>query len=231
MLSLVIPFYNEAGNIPELLERVDKVLKDNRFSAEVICVDDGSTDGTSELLDEMEGKYPDVRVIHHEKNQGLGCALRTGFREVKGDLMITFDGDLSQEPELIPDLVKASETADIIIASRYVPGGGMIGVPKYRIMISEVANGLVSWIFGIPAKDKTSGYRAIKTDYLKKMDLESKHFEIQIEEIAEAKRLGCRFAEVPLMLKTRKTGRSKFKFFEHSFNFAKALWQFRSRVH
>jgi len=228
-LSFVIPFYNEVGNIEELLERIDKVIKAEKYQAEIICVDDGSTDGTSDLLDKMAKKYPAVKTIHHEQNQGLGVTLRTGFKAISGDLMLTFDGDLSQEPELIPELVKASQHADFIVASRYVPGGGMVGVPQYRILVSEVANGLVSFIFGIPIKDKTSGYRAIKVEKLKKMRLESDQFEIQIEEIAEAKRVGCTFAEVPLMLKTRKTGTSKFRFFEHSFKFALNLVKFRLR--
>ena len=124
----------------------------------IVVVDDASPDGTGAIADELKAKDPRVHVIHRTE-RGLGTAYLAGFKEAMargGEALLTMDCDFSHDPAVIPDLVKALGSADVVIGSRYVPGGRVEGWPVHRKVLSRVANNFVHALFDIPAKDCTS---------------------------------------------------------------------------
>lgn len=182
---------------------------------EIVFVDDGSTDSTPLILKKIMSKDKNVRVITHKTNKGLGSAISTGFKTVTGTIIITLDSDLSHDANNITNFIEEIKKGyDIVIGSRYVENGGMIGVPKWRIFVSKLAGFLFSILFNMfDVKDKTSGYRAYST-LVKKVDIVSIGFPAQLEVLVKMKKNGAKMKEIPILLTWRKKGYSKFKIFK-----------------
>jgi len=145
-LSIIVPTYNEAENIGELIERIETSLKGLDF--EVIVVDDSSPDGTAEIAEELGRAYRNVKVIKRPRKMGLASAALEGMREAKYRLIAVMDADLQHPPELLPKLLeRAKEGYDIVIASRYVKGGGVEGWSLWRRLISRGATLLAHALF------------------------------------------------------------------------------------
>lgn len=211
-LSIVMPVFNEEKTIEEMMEKTHSVLEKTRKKYEIICVDDGSTDNSNETMHSIRRRMKNTRIVKHGKNKGLGAALKTGIKEAKGELIITIDSDLSHNPkDIVSFLEKIDSDFDMVIGSRYVPGGGMLGVPISRMIISRFTNLVFSVIFGMKIKDISSGYRCFKSKLKKEIiSSSSDGFSFQLESVVRCKKSGYRISEIPIILKYRTKGETKF---------------------
>ena len=214
-LSIVIPMFNEAENVKNTLSRVEESLSTFKGNYEIVAVNDGSTDNTFEILKEIAEKNKRIKVVSYPKNMGRGMALRRGFKESQGEIVVSIDADLSYDPKYILDLIEALEKnsyIDFVLASPYMPGGGAKDVPSLRLWISKLGNKILR--FAMPNRIHTSTgiFRAYRRKVLDSMELESDGKEIHLEILSKALALGFRVKEVPAVLTGRKRGASKFKF-------------------
>jgi dolichol-phosphate mannosyltransferase len=212
IVSVVLPAFNEAGNLTPLVEQVDGVLQKIDPRSSIIVVNDGSTDGTQAELEMLQARFPSIDVVTHPVNRGFAAALKTGIAracELGGDAAIFLDSDLSHRPSDMPALVAAlAGGADVVLGSRFVPGGGMVGVPWWRVLISDLGNRFGRLALGVPFRDLTTGYRAIRREVLEAVQLGEDGFTIQLEAVIRAHAAGYRVVEVPIMLGTRRHGES-----------------------
>jgi len=208
-VTLLAPAYNEEAVIEDFVKQATAILQPEW---RLMVVDDGSQDRTAQILRELENSEPRLQVVSHDGNQGLGTALATGFRAAPKGIVVTMDADLSHPFGLIGDLVEGCSRSDAVFASRYVAGGGMEGVPRFRVVISQVANGLMRVLFGTRVRDLTTGFRAYRTDMVALDRIEAKRFDAQLEISIRLIADGREIAEVPLILKTRQAGESKMSY-------------------
>jgi glycosyltransferase involved in cell wall biosynthesis len=214
-LSVVIPMFNEAENAETSLNRVQEALTSFDGTYEIIAVNDGSIDGTLDILRKIESQNEKIRVVSYSKNMGRGMALRKGFQESKGEMLVSIDADLSYDPHHVPDLVDAlrmEEDIDLVLASPYMPGGKVQGVPVLRLWISKLGNKILRLALPNRIYTSTGIFRAYRKQVLDSLELESNGKEIHLEILSKAMALGFRIKEVPVTLRGRKKGRSKFKF-------------------
>ncbi|HEY8743347.1 MAG TPA: glycosyltransferase [Chloroflexota bacterium] len=212
-LLLILPAKDEADNLPPLLEAIDHVRTNHSLDLDVVVVNDGSIDDTSAIVAALATDYPYLTLIQHPQNLGLGAAVRTGLRHAQTKdykAAALMDADLSQDPADLPRLYAAvTAGADLVIGSRYVPGGGMEGVPAWRRAISVAGNTLGRHVLGVPIRDMTSGYRAFRVASLAEFSLEEVGYGIQLEAVVKARLAGLRLTEAPIMLRVRRHGTSK----------------------
>jgi dolichol-phosphate mannosyltransferase len=219
-LAVVLPMYNEQGNVAALLERLALVRTQSGLDLVALAVDDGSHDATHARLVAAAEQYPFLKVVRHERNRGMAAALRTGIatamaeRSPAFDVLAFMDADLTQAPEDLPRLIApiAENRADFVLGSRYVPGGRMRGVPFARRAISVVGNAAVRRLLRVPVGDLTSGFRAGRVEVFRAIHLAEKGFGIQLEGTVKAHRAGFRVAEVPITLGVRQSGYSKMAY-------------------
>jgi dolichol-phosphate mannosyltransferase len=209
---VVIPTYNEAANLPQLVPQV--LAQDSRL--EVLVVDDASPDGTGQLADGLAQREPRVHVLHREGKLGLGTAYIVGFRwalEHGYDYVFEMDADFSHDPAHLKEFLKAAATADLVLGSRYL--GGRVTVvnwPIARLMLSYWANVYARWVTGLRIWDLTGGFKCFRTKVLQAIDLSqvrSNGYAFQIEMSVRAWRKGFRLAEVPIVFVDRTEGQSK----------------------
>ena len=209
-VTVLAPAYNEEPVIEKFVRAVMETLK-GVFSFELLIVNDGSTDRTGEILSCLKEEYDNLVVITHPGNRGLGAGLKTGFINARGDTIVTLDADLSQPPGLIPRMVAEIKIgADVVIGSRYVKGGGMVGVPWWRVVISRLGNQVIRFACGIPARDCTSGMRAYRKEVIQNLGDIGSGFEVQLKILQHMRKV--RLAEVPLLLNNRVAGVSKMRY-------------------
>jgi len=200
MVSIIIPTYNEAGNIRKL---VPEIFKHN-VNSEIIIVDDNSPDGTARVAEDL-GKWFTVRVVKRPRKMGLGSAVIEGFRHAKSDIIGVMDADFSHPPEKIPELVKALRDCDIAIGSRNVKGGGIENWPLKRRLMSKGA----TWIARIltSVKDPMSGFFFMKKPVINGVKLETKGYKILMEILVKGRYKRVR--EIPYIFRDRQDGESK----------------------
>ena len=214
-LTIVIPMYNEAENAESTLIQVEQALVSLQGNYEIVAVDDGSADNTYEVLNRLAQENGRLQVVSYQKNRGRGLALRTGFKAAKGEIIVSMDADLSYDPRYIPEIfeiLRAEQDIDVVLASPYMPGGGVQDVPFLRLWISRLGNRVLR--FAMPNRIYTSTciFRGYRRKVLDSLELESEGKEIHLEILSKIIALGYRVKEVPAVLKGRKKGRSKFKF-------------------
>jgi glycosyltransferase involved in cell wall biosynthesis len=209
---VVIPTYNERLALPGLLNRLHAAVP----SAEVLIVDDASPDGTGEWADQAAAADPRVHVLHRAAKEGLGRAYVAAFRWAlpRGyDPIVEMDADGSHRPEHLPDLLaSAHDAADLVIGSRWVAGGRVVGWPLRRKILSRGGNIYVSIMLGLRVKDATAGYRVYRADLLKRLDLdliEAHGYAFQVNMTMAARGLGARILEAPIVFPERAEGVSK----------------------
>jgi len=208
-VSIIVPAYDEEEVIGEFLKEAIQNIKLDDY--ELLFVNDGSKDKTENIIQAYSEKDKRIRLINHPKNLGLGRALSTGFKEATGEIIVTMDADLTHPPYLISPLVNEmiKTNSDVAIASRYVQGGGMKNVPFYRVLISKIANGFIYLLKGV--HDGSAGFKAYRSNLIKEIEIERNDFSVQLEIVLKLKKMDAKFCEIPLMLETRKIGKSKFK--------------------
>lgn len=212
-VSLIIPMYNEEENVLITLDQVNEVLK-NYDSYQILAVDDGSCDRTRELLEEYAKDNPELTVLTHPFNMGMGRALRTGFEKAEGDVIITLDADLSYEPKYITKLIHQlrENHLDIVIGSQYMAGGKTEDIPFIRLFVSKMANKIVGYALNKNISTVTGILRAYRKEVIDSIEIESNGTEINPEILSKAIAIGYEVKEVPVILKGRKLGESKIQF-------------------
>src|SRR4030042_2792523 len=214
-LSIIIPMFNEAENAEITLNRVEEALVSLNGSYEIIVVNDGSLDNTLEILNNIAAQDSKIRVVSYPKNIGRGMALRRGFQKSSGKLVVSIDADLSYDPHYILNLVETlqkEEDIDFVLASPYMPGGGVENVPFIRLWISKLGNMILRLAMPNRIYTSTGIFRAYRKKVLDSLEIESDGKEIHLEILSKAIALGYRVKEIPAVLTGRQKGRSKFKF-------------------
>lgn len=208
-VTVVAPAYNEE----DVIEAFARTF-DDRAPAdwELLVVDDGSTDSTQEILVQLSEEIQRLSVVTHETNAGMGAALITGFEHATGAVVITMDADLSHPMELAPSLVAECENFSAAFGSRYVAGGGMVGVPGWRVAVSRAANVVMRLLFRSSVRDMTTGYRAYRRDAVRRLGLTGRGFETQLEITVRLLASGGKIAELPMVLTNRDIGESKMRY-------------------
>ena len=208
---MVIPTYNEAVNLAWIVGRLRAAQPD----LDVLVVDDGSPDGTGAVGDELAAADPAVSVLHRTRKEGLGAAYLHGFRVALAagyDVVGEMDADGSHQPEQLGRLLAALRDADLVIGSRWVPGGSVVNWPVRRELLSRGGNLYVRMLLGISVRDATAGYRLFRRTTLEKIDLDSVHstgYVFQTDMVARTLAAGLTVREVPIEFVERVRGDSK----------------------
>ena len=212
MISIVLPSYNESESICSTIDEIISILEDAKIPFEIVVSDDNSPDITWKLVDDTYSKDKRVRVLRRMKDKGLSAAVIDGFRFAKGDMLFVMDADGQHDPIILPNMVKSLKTADLVVGSRYVKGGGVGSWSKSRIFVSRFASYLAYPFMGSNRiKDPMAGFFGLKKSLFDKLDLDVKGYKILLGIILAAKRK-LRIKEVPYVFRTRAAGESKLGF-------------------
>ncbi len=204
-----LPTYNERENV----ERIVRAL--GAHGVRVLVIDDNSPDGTGEIADRLSGELGYVDVLHRPRKEGLGPAYLAGFERALAagaDLVLEMDCDFSHDPSDVPRLIAAAAEADLVIGSRYVPGGGVSNWGLVRRFVSAGGSLYARGVLGVPVHDLTGGFKCFRSRVLETLDLasiSSKGYAFQIETTYRAIQSGFRVVEVPITFVDREAGRSK----------------------
>ncbi|MER7049594.1 MULTISPECIES: polyprenol monophosphomannose synthase [Streptomyces] len=208
---VIIPTYNEAENIRAIVSRVRAAVP----GADILVADDNSPDGTGKIADELSGEDEQVRVLHRKGKEGLGAAYLAGFAwglEHGYDVLIEMDADGSHQPEELPRLLTALKGADLVLGSRWVPGGRVVNWPKSREFLSRGGSTYSRMLLGLSIRDVTGGYRAFRAGTLRGLGLDkvtSQGYCFQVDLARRAVAAGYHVVEVPITFVEREHGDSK----------------------
>src|SRR5712691_9132699 len=208
---IIIPTYNELENLRPLLQEIFSYAPET----DVLIVDDNSPDGTGKLADEIHNENPQVHVLHRAGKLGLGTAYIEGFKYAVAhdyDAAFEMDADFSHDRRYLPDFLKAIERADLVIGSRYIPGGDTPNWTFLRRFISGGGNIFARFMLGIPVHDCTAGYRCYRREVLESIDLDSiqsQGYAFQIELAYRVMQHGFKIVETPIVFMDRRVGKSK----------------------
>ncbi len=222
-LSIIVPTYMERGNIAELIDRIESSLEPLPF--ELIVVDDASPDGTAECAEDLNERYGNITVIRREGKLGLSSAVLAGFQRANAEVLSVMDADLQHPPELLPELYrKVSEGHDLVVASRYVEGGGAEGLSLGRRIMSKGATALSHLLLAETRKvgDAVSGFFMFKREVMEDAELRPVGYKILLEILVR-----CRYGsvvEVPYTFKPRRSGKSSFSLRE-IWNYLVHVWR------
>jgi dolichol-phosphate mannosyltransferase len=212
LVLIVIPTYNEADNLPTLLEAIHHAAPD----AHILIADDGSPDGTADIAEGILNAFPGSRVLRRTQERGYGRACLDGFRyalEHDYDFVLTMDADWSHDPVAIPKILEALEAGnDLVIGSRYCNGISVVNWPLRRVLLSIFANNYVRAILRLPVQDCTSGYRGYRARALRAANLSgvvSEGYAFLVEMAVRIHRAGAQLVEVPILFVERRAGQSK----------------------
>jgi dolichol-phosphate mannosyltransferase len=212
---LILPTYNEAENIDALVRAAHTQLESKGVGHTILVVDDGSPDGTGEIADRLAAELAPVRVLHRPRKEGLGRAYLAGFAMALAggaELILEMDSDFSHDPADLPRLIAASEAADLVLGSRYVPGGGITEWGRLRRLLSRGGSAYARILLGVPVRDLTGGFKCFHRRVLEAIDVEDVHadgYGFQIELTYKAVKAGFTVAEVPILFRERRVGSSK----------------------
>jgi dolichol-phosphate mannosyltransferase len=223
-IRVVLPTYDEADNLEPLVAALLDVLP---AGAGVLVVDDASPDGTGEIADRLAAVEPRVEVLHRPGKGGLGPAYVAGFRRALDDgaeLIVQMDADFSHDPADVPRLIAATCNADLVLGSRYVPGGGVADWGLGRRLISRSGSVYARLWLGLGIQDLTGGFKCFRREVLERLQLErlsALGYAFQIETTYRAVRAGFRVVEIPIVFSDRRVGQSKMS----KRIFAEAAWR------
>jgi dolichol-phosphate mannosyltransferase len=212
---LILPTYNEAQNIEAIVLASLEQLATTGLEHTILVVDDGSPDGTGEIADRLAGDHPGLRVMHRPQKLGLGRAYLAGFQEALehgAELVLEMDSDFSHAPTDLPRLIAAARAADVVLGSRYVPGGGVENWGRLRRALSRGGSWYARVLLGVPVHDLTGGFKCFNRRVLEAIDLDAVHadgYGFQIELTYRAIRAGFTVTEVPILFRERREGQSK----------------------
>ena len=205
-VSVVIPVFNEEVTVGNIVTRTKKTLEQLGVSYEILVVDDGSDDRSADIAQELKAH------VLKKAHQGKGFALRSGFRQAKGELVVTLDADGSHQPEEIPLVLRyiRENKADFVIGSRFFNSeANKTKIPKINRTGNRMFNSLIRYLTGVQISDSQSGFRAIRSSLIKRMKLGSHGYEVESEMLVKALKMGARVAETPISFVQRTMGSSK----------------------
>ena len=209
---LVLPTYNEAENLEAFVTAARERLP---ASARVLIVDDSSPDGSGEIGERLAAQDDGVEVLHRPRKEGLGPAYIAGFRRALAGgagLVLEMDADFSHDPAYLPQLLEAAKRADLVLGSRYVPGGGVSDWGALRKAISRAGSSYARLVLGVEVRDLTGGFKCFRREVLEAIDLDSvqaRGYAFQVEMTYRAIVGGFRVVEVPIVFRERRAGSSK----------------------
>jgi len=209
---VILPTYNEAENLERI---VSAVLQQLRDSGRVLVVDDNSPDGTGEIADRLAASNESVSVLHRPRKEGLGPAYLAGFHvalDGGAQRIVEMDADFSHDPAYLPKLIGAAEHYDLVIGSRYVPGGGVTEWGPVRRFISRGGSSYARVALGLPIRDLTGGFKCFRREVLETINLDTiqaRGYAFQVETTYRAIRAGFRVVEIPIVFRDRADGTSK----------------------
>jgi dolichol-phosphate mannosyltransferase len=225
-LLVSLATYNERDNLGPLLAEVFAALP----GADVLVIDDNSPDGTGALADELAAANPHLHVLHRRGKLGLGTAILAAMRyamEHGYDLLLNMDCDFSHHPRYLPAILAGMQRHDVMIGSRYVPGGGTAHWPLSRRLISRSVNLLARVLLRLPARDCSGAYRCYRVARLRQARLEqtiSRGYSFQQEVLFRCHRAGCRIGETPILFEDRRAGQSKVNLHEALRSLSLLVW-------
>ncbi|MCB2413116.1 polyprenol monophosphomannose synthase [Demequina sp. TTPB684] len=208
---VIIPTYNEIESLPRQVDGVRAIAPD----VDIMVVDDGSPDGTGEWADSRAASDDKVFALHRASKQGLGAAYLEAFAwalERDYDVVVEMDADGSHRPEDLPSILAKAASHDLVIGSRWVPGGSVVNWPAHRKFLSTNANRYVRLALGVPIKDATAGFRSYRTELLRRLELdrvESQGYCFQVDMAWRVVGAGGTVTEVPITFVERDAGASK----------------------
>jgi len=214
-ISVIIPMYNEKGNAPVVLGRLAESVRAWPDEYEIVAVDDSSSDGTPEILKDYSNKYECITAVtRRSEEHGMGMTLIRGMEKATGEVIVWVMGDLSDDPEKIPEMVKKiKEGYDVVFGSRYMKGGSIGNLGRLKAFLSSRFTVFAGILFGIGVHDITNAFRAFKREVGEKIRLESADFAISPELAIKAQLLGYKLGEVPCSYASRVADETKFKMF------------------
>jgi dolichol-phosphate mannosyltransferase len=212
---VVIPTYNESESIESLLKRLNsaRIQISDKYEIDILIVDDNSPDQTAVIAKNLQ--LSGLKVLSRQYKSGLGPAYLAGFKQgllEKYDYFVEMDADLSHQPEQLIELLNAASKTDLVIGTRWIPGGSVVNWPKRRKWISKLGTGYASFALNLPYKDLTSGYRVLPREFLSQLDfslIETRGYGFQIEMALKAIESGFGIKQVPITFVERENGYSK----------------------
>ena len=224
MLSVVIPVYNERGTIEEILARVQT----EKLAEEIIIVDDGSSDGTRELLQEIIPRYDNVHLIHHEKNQGKGAAVRSAIEVATGDLILIQDADLEYDPRDYHTLLAPIEEgkADVVYGSRFLGGPRRVTM-FWHMVANKLLTLMTNILYNSILTDMETGYKLFRSEIIKAIPLRARRFDFEPEITAKLLKRNARIFEVPISFNPREYSEGKKIGLKDAFQAVWALIKYR----
>ena len=212
---VVIPTYNESESIESLLKRLNsaRMQISDKYEIDILIVDDNSPDQTAVIAKNLQ--LSGLKVLSRQYKSGLGPAYLAGFKQgllEKYDYFVEMDADLSHQPEQLIELLNAASKTDLVIGTRWIPGGSVVNWPKRRKWISKLGTGYASFALNLPYRDLTSGYRVLPREFLSQLDfslIETRGYGFQIEMALKAIESGFGIKQVPITFVERENGYSK----------------------
>jgi len=209
-ISIVIPTYNEAGNLATVVNRLLRVSNEIAEEIEIVIVDDGSPDGTGKVADQLAAQHPNIRVVHRPGRMGVGSAVYEGIKAASASHVVMIDADLHHEPEFIPQITRWMPEYDVVIASRFLEGSRMEAASLQRRLATKLGNALARGLLRLDVKDYTHGFRGYRRDaFLECYRPEDNGGEFNLRLLIEARKRGCRVVEVPYL--SEHAGRPKMR--------------------
>jgi glycosyltransferase involved in cell wall biosynthesis len=204
-LSVVIPVYNEVGNVKVIIKRVQA----QKLASEIVVVDDGSTDGTRDILKELDGK-DNLRVIFHEKNQGKGAAVVTGMKAARGDVLLIQDADLEYDPRDYPKLLQPieEEIADVVYGSRFLGGARRVTM-FWHMVANKLLTVMTNILYNTILTDMETGYKVFRREIVEGMNIKARRFDFEPEFTAKVLKRHYRIFEVPITFNPRDYSQGK----------------------
>ncbi len=223
-LSVVIPVYNERGTVEEILTRVQA----QNLAEEIIIIDDGSVDGTRELLQEIVPQYQNTQLILHENNQGKGAAVRSGIEIARGDLILIQDADLEYDPRDYHALLKPIEEgkADVVYGSRFLGGPHRVTM-FWHMVANKLLTLMTNILYNSILSDMETGYKLFRSEIIKSIPLRARRFDFEPEITAKLLKRNARIFEVPISFNPREYSEGKKIGLEDAFHAVLALIKFR----
>jgi dolichol-phosphate mannosyltransferase len=225
-ILIALATYNERDNLFPLVREIHAVIP----SADVLVIDDHSPDGTGELADRLASADPRIHVLHRPGKLGLGTAIQAGVDYALQDgydWFVSMDADFSHHPRYLPALLLGMQEHDIMIGSRYIPGGGALDWPWPRRLMSGSVNALVRLLLRIPAHDTSGAYRCYRLAKLQQVNLDgllSRGYSFQQELLYRCRQAGCSIGETPIVFENRRSGASKVDVHEAVRSLAVIIW-------
>lgn len=223
---IALATYNEKDNLEPLLREILLTVP----AADVLVIDDNSPDGTGKLADELAARDPRIHVVHRAGKLGLGTAIVAGMRYAMDhdfDALVHMDADFSHHPRYLPALFAGMKDHDLMIGSRYVPGGGTLNWPLSRQLMSKGVNLIARFLMRLPAYDVSGGYRCFSVNLLRRTPLDliiSRGYSFQEEVLYRCRRARCRIGETPIIFEDRRAGASKVNLKEAVRSLAIIVW-------